>query len=220
MALLVEGLKARRGAFTVYVERLAVNSVVAVVGRNGAGKTTFLDAVAGVVKAEGRVVACGRDVSSLPPEKRGLAYVQSVPVDPPTRVDKFLRMVAKRHGTETEVDEVVEALGIRPVLNRRSGLSTGQRQLVNLAAALLTRPCAFLMDEPTSHLDWFNKKMFNDIVKSLKRPVLYVTHDPFEAMYIADTVCVMEAGRIKRCSEGRLDIGAAYKLAESLWTGG
>jgi molybdate/tungstate transport system ATP-binding protein len=125
-------------------------------GRNGSGKTTLLDAIAGVIK--GRVVACGRDVSRLPPERRGLAYVQSVPVDPPTRVDKFLHMVARMHGTEAEVEEVVRRLGIESLLRRRSGLSTGQKQLVNLAAALLTRPCAFLMDEPTSHLDWLNKK--------------------------------------------------------------
>jgi len=217
MALLVEGLRARRGAFTVYVERLAVNSVVAVVGRNGAGKTTLLDAIAGVIEAEGRVAACGRDVSRLPPERRGLAYVQSVPVDPPTRVDKFLRMVARRHGAEEEVGEVVGRLGIEALLPRRGGLSTGQRQLVNLAAALLARPCAFLMDEPTSHLDWLNKKAFNDIVKALGKPVLYVTHDPFEAMYVADVICVMERGRITRCVENRVDVAYIYKVAESLW---
>jgi molybdate/tungstate transport system ATP-binding protein len=82
MALLVENLTARRGSFALRVERLEVNSVVAVVGRNGSGKTTLLDAIAGVIKAEGRVETCGRDVSRLPPERRRLAYVQSVPVDP------------------------------------------------------------------------------------------------------------------------------------------
>ncbi len=215
MALVVENLTARRGAFVVQVERLEVNSVVAVVGRNGAGKTTLLDAVAGVINAVGRVLACGRDVSRLPPEKRGLAYVQSIPVDPPTRVDKFLKMVARRHGSD--VEEVVRRLGIEALLTRRGGLSTGQRQLVNLAAALLTRPCAFLMDEPASHLDWMNKKVFNDAVKALERPVLYVTHDPFEAMYVADVICIMERGRIMRCVENRTDITHIYKTAESLW---
>jgi len=215
MALVVENLTARRGAFVVQIERLVVNSVVAVVGRNGSGKTTLLDAVAGVVKATGRVSACGRDVSRLPPEKRGLAYVQSIPVDPPMRVDKFLKMVAKRRGND--VEEVVRKLGIEALLTRRGGLSTGQKQLVNLAAALLTRPCAFLMDEPTSHLDWINKKIFNDAVKVLERPVLYVTHDPFEAMYVADVICVMERGRITRCVENRVDVAHIYKVAESLW---
>jgi molybdate/tungstate transport system ATP-binding protein len=186
-------------------------------GRNGSGKTTLLDAIAGVIK--GRVVACGRDVSRLPPERRGLAYVQSVPVDPPTRVDKFLHMVARMHGTEAEVEEVVRRLGIESLLRRRSGLSTGQKQLVNLAAALLTRPCAFLMDEPTSHLDWLNKKTFNDVVKALGMPVLYVAHDPFEAMYVADVICVMEGGRILRCvREQRKELEQIYKIAESFWS--
>jgi molybdate/tungstate transport system ATP-binding protein len=219
MALLVENLTARRGVFTLRVERLEVNSVVAVVGRNGSGKTTLLDAIAGVIEAEGRVAACGRDVSRLPPERRRLAYVQSVPVDPPTRVDKFLRALAKIHGTEAEVEAVVERLGIKPLLTRRTGLSTGQKQLVNLAAALLTRPCAFLMDEPTSHLDWLNKKAFNDVVKALGMPVLYVTHDPFEAMYVADVICVMEGGMFLRCVGGqREELEHVYRVAESFWS--
>ncbi|MCI4447326.1 MAG: ABC transporter ATP-binding protein [Pyrobaculum sp.] len=218
MALLVENLTARRGSFTLRVERLEVNSVVAVVGRNGSGKTTLLDAIAGVIKAEGRVETCGRDVSRLPPERRRLAYVQSLPVDPPTRVDKFLRALAKMHGTEAEVETVAERLGIKQLLTRRTGLSTGQKQLVNLAAALLTRPCAFLMDEPTSHLDWINKKAFNDAVKELNAPVLYVTHDPFEALYVADTICILENGTIKRCTKEKQDITHAYKLAETLLT--
>jgi len=219
MALLVENLTARRGVFTLRVERLEVNSVVAVVGRNGSGKTTLLDAIAGVIKAEGRVETCGRDVSRLPPERRRLAYVQSVPVDPPTRVDKFLRALAKIHGTEAEVEAVAERLGIKPLLTRRTGLSTGQKQLVNLAAALLTRPCTFLMDEPTSHLDWLNKKAFNDVVKALKMPVLYVTHDPFEAMYVADVICVMEGGMVLRCVGGqREELEHVYRVAESFWS--
>jgi len=134
------------------VERLVVNSVVAVVGRNGSGKTTLLDAIAGFIEARGRVVACGRDVSRLPPHRRGLAYVQSTPIDPPQRVGAFLRAVARLHGTEGLVDKVASRLGISHLLDRRRGLSTGQKQLVNLAAALLARPCAFLMDELSAHL--------------------------------------------------------------------
>jgi molybdate/tungstate transport system ATP-binding protein len=128
-------------------------------------------------------------------------------------------MVAEMHGTEAEVGEVVRRLGIEALLPRRGGLSTGQKQLVNLAAALLARPCAFLMDEPTSHLDWLNKKRFNDVVKALGMPVLYVTHDPFEAMYVADVICVMEGGRILRCVGGRREeLEQVYRVAESFWS--
>ncbi|MGK0549435.1 MAG: ABC transporter ATP-binding protein, partial [Pyrobaculum sp.] len=67
----------------------------------------------------------------------------------------------------------------------------------NLAAALLARPCAFLMDEPTSHLDWVNKKAFDDVLKRLGVPILFVTHDPVEALYVADRLCVMEEGRLR-----------------------
>ncbi len=218
MALEIEKLELKRGSFHLRVDRLEVNSIVVVVGRNGSGKTTLLDAVAGVYRASGRVVACGRDVSSLPQEKRGLAYIQSIPIEPPGRVDKFLRDVAKLHGTENQIGEVVTQLGLGHILARASGFSTGQRQLINLAAALLTKPCAFLMDEPTSHLDWINKKKFLDIVKSLEKPVLYVTHDPLEAMYIANSICVMDNGQLKKCipnTPGGLEI---YKRAEELLT--
>jgi molybdate/tungstate transport system ATP-binding protein len=134
-------------------------------------------------------------------------------------VDRFLHMVARMHGTEAEVEEVVRRLGIESLLRRRSGLSTGQKQLVNLAAALLARPCAFLMDEPTSHLDWLNRKTFNDVVKALGMLVLYVTHDPFEAMYVADVICVMEGGRILRCvRERREELEQIYRVAESFWS--
>ncbi len=117
------------------------------------------------------------------------------------------------------MEAVAERLGIKPLLTRRTGLSTGQKQLVNLAAALLTRPCTFLMDEPTSHLDWLNKKAFNDVVKALGMPVLYVTHDPFEAMYVADVICVMEGGRVLRCVGGqREELEQVYRVAESFWS--
>lgn len=93
------------------------------------------------------------------------------------------------------------------------GLSTGQKQLVNIAAGLLADPCAFLMDEPTSHLDWLNKRMVNEAVKKLGKPVLYVTHDPLEAAYLADKICVMKNGKIIQCIEDKPDLKELEKYA-------
>lgn len=216
MVLKIEGIEFRRGNFHLRIDRLEVNSIVAILGRNGSGKTTLLDVIAGVHRARGRVEACGRDVSNLPQEKRKLAYIQSIPIEPPGRVEKFLKNVAKLHGAEDQIREVVNQLGIIHLLSKTSGFSTGQRQLINLAAALLTKPCAFLMDEPTSHLDWVNKKKFMDIVKNLDKPVLYVTHDPFEAMYVANSICVMESGIIKRCISNSPSGLEIYRRAEEL----
>ncbi|CCC80930.1 ABC-type transport system, ATPase component [Thermoproteus tenax Kra 1] len=211
----MRGLRARRGRFQLEVERLSVNSVTVVLGRNGSGKTTLLDAIAGAIPAEGSVEACGREVSRLPPEERGLVYIQSTPVDPPGGPRRFLRWVAARWGRgEREVEEVAALLGIRELLDRR-GLSTGQKQLVNIAAGLLAGACGFLMDEPTSHLDWFNKQLVDDAVRRLGKPVLYVTHDPYEAAYIGDVICVMEEGRLKRCVENN-PIDLAKPLVERL----
>ncbi|AET33870.1 ATP-binding cassette domain-containing protein [Pyrobaculum ferrireducens] len=199
MALSVRGLRARRGRFELFVESLAVNSVVVLLGRNGSGKTTLLDAIAGVIPAEGVVEACGRDVSALPPEERRLVYIQATPVDPPAKAGKFLRAVAARWGRDRRaVLEVAERLGIRHLLEA-SSMSTGQKQLVNIAAGLLADPCAFLMDEPASHLDWFNKRLVNNVVRKLDKPVLYVTHDPIEAAYVGDRICVVEQGRLTKC---------------------
>ena len=133
------------------------------------------------------------------------------------RVDKFLVHVARRHGTVGEVEDVVEILGIRDLLKRGGGLSTGQKQLVNLAAALLARPCAFLMDEPTSHLDWVNKKAFDDVLKRLGVPILFVTHDPVEALYVADGLCVMEGGRLRCLAERpRIDVSGLVGEVQNL----
>ncbi|AAL65013.1 ATP-binding cassette domain-containing protein [Pyrobaculum aerophilum] len=218
MVLKITNLKARRGGFQLYVERLEVNSVVALVGRNGSGKTTLLDAVAGLIPAEGAVEACGREVSALPPEERKLVYIQATPVDLPMKPRRFLRLVASKWGKgEWEVKEVVERLGIGNLLNS-SGLSTGQKQLLNIAAGLLAEPCAFLMDEPTSHLDWFNKRIVNDVVKKIGVPVLYVTHDPFEAFYVGDVICLIEGGRIRGCRENTpADFSEVERIVKSLY---
>ncbi len=202
--LYARGLRTRLGSFALDVAEFTASAVTVVLGRNGSGKTVFLKSLAGIVRARGEVWACGRDVSALPPERRGLAYIPTLPPDMPARPGRLLLDIARRHGTQGEVEGLVEALGISGLLDSRH-LSTGQRQLVYIAGALLARPCAILMDEPTAHLDWPSRRAMLGIVRAIGAgtPVVYVTHDPLEALSAGDRICLMEGGRLGRCVDNR-----------------
>ena len=135
-----------------------------VFGRSGSGKTTLLRAVAGLIpwsrhaEVRGSVLLDGEDVGDLDPAQR--AHLLATCLDRP-EAQLFLATprhefaAARRlHGESAHLDEVVEALGVGPLLDRRIlELSSGERQRVLLAVALAAAPRPILLDEPTAHLD-------------------------------------------------------------------
>lgn len=211
MAVEARRLRARAGGFRLYVEELRADSLVVVLGRNGSGKTTLLKALAGLIKAEGEVEACGRDVSRMPPEERGLVYIPSTPPEISVTPRRFLAMVAARHGALGELRWLAAEVGLEGVLDRR-GLSTGQRQLVAIAAALLAKPCALLLDEPTSHLDLANKRKIIEVVSKLEVTRIYVTHDVAEALALKAPTYVMDGGSLR----GPVEAGGGGELMDEL----
>jgi ABC-type sugar transport system ATPase subunit len=211
----VEGLTfsyARGVAPAVSDVALAVDpgEIVAVVGPSGSGKTTLLRLISGLLSpASGRVSVGGRDVTSLPPERRPVAMVfQGFALFPHLDVAAnigFGLAVRKtpRAEREARVRAVAERLGIDALLARKPGeLSGGERQRVALGRALVRDPVVFCLDEPLSSLDPIlrtnARRDLNDLLRQDGRCAVYVTHDQTEAMMLSDRVAVIREGRVEQ----------------------
>jgi len=177
-------------------------------GPSGCGKTTTLRCIAGLERVDkGKVFIGGRDVTELPPAKRGIAMVfQSYAVFPHMTVEKNIGFgLRMRHLPKEEIKkavrEVAELLQIGELLDRYpSQLSGGQRQRVAVARAIVMRPDVLLMDEPLSNLDALLRLQMRAELKRIHREVgtttVYVTHDQIEALSLGDRIAVMKEGEI------------------------
>ena len=177
-------------------------------GPSGCGKTTTLRCIAGLERVDkGKVFIGGRDVTELPPAKRGIAMVfQSYAVFPHMTVEKNIGFgLRMRHLPKEEIKkavrEVAELLQIGELLDRYpSQLSGGQRQRVAVARAIVMRPDVLLMDEPLSNLDALLRLQMRAELKRIHREVgtttVYVTHDQIEALSLGDRIAVMREGEI------------------------
>ncbi|WP_370074438.1 ABC transporter ATP-binding protein [Nocardioides sp.] len=182
--------------------------LLVVVGPSGSGTTTMLRAAAGLEPVDaGRVLLDGDDITDLPPGRRDLAMVfADLALLPHLDVAANiafgeLARGARRREVRGRVKEVAAAFGIADLLKRRvTRLSGGEQQRVALARAALRRPAAHLLDEPLSHLDPVLREEARSQVQVLRSrdgaPVVLVTHDPHEALAMADRVAVLREGRI------------------------
>jgi len=190
--------------------RIADGEFVALLGPSGCGKTTLLRIIAGLeTQTSGRVLIGGRDVSSLPPRKRGLAMVfQNYAVFPHLTVRENVAFGLRMAGADAakidrQVGRAAELLHIEPYLARYPAqLSGGQRQRVAVARALAVQPAVLLMDEPLSNLDALLRLEMRAELKSVLQAssttTVYVTHDQTEAMGLADRIAVLHSGRIEQ----------------------
>jgi ABC-type Fe3+/spermidine/putrescine transport system ATPase subunit len=185
--------------------------LTAILGPSGCGKTTLLRSLAGFVGVDGGWIRFGGDdVTTLEPQARGTAMVfQNYALWPHMTVFENvaygLRLRKVPAGELRErverVLNLVEIGQLAGVMDRKPGqLSGGQQQRVALARALVVEPRVLLMDEPLSNLDAKVRQRLRVEVRRLQRAVgitaIYVTHDQEEALAIADTVVLMNAGRI------------------------
>lgn len=188
------------------------SGVTALFGASGCGKSTILAAVAGLLRPQaGRVVLHGTvllDTQAhvfVPPERRRCGVVfQDARLFPHLSVATNLRYGLRRAPRGADgpgFDQVVDLLGIAPLLARRPGrLSGGERQRVTLGRALLARPRLLLMDEPLAALDAPRRAEVLPFLARLRAaariPILYVTHALDEVDALADHLVLLDAGRV------------------------
>ncbi|MFJ7587992.1 ABC transporter ATP-binding protein [Streptomyces sp. NPDC097617] len=186
--------------------------VMALLGPSGSGKTTALRAVAGFVRPlSGRVLIGDRDVTALPPHKRGIGMVvQQYALFPHMRVEDNVAFglraqKAAKAEIPGRVAEALEMTGMAAYAQRYPReLSGGQQQRVAIARALAIRPGVLLLDEPLSALDaQLRSGMLAELARLHRElpdvSILYVTHDQVEALTLADRIAVMDKARLQDC---------------------
>ena len=186
--------------------------VTALFGRSGAGKTSVVNMLAGLLRPDrGRIELDGGILFDsakgvdLPPERRRLGYVfQESRLFPHYSVRRNLEYGMRRlPHSERRVgfDDLIGVLGIEPLLDRHPRqLSGGERQRVALGRALLASPRLLLMDEPLASLDQARKQEILPFIERLRDrfaiPIVYVTHAMDEIVRLADTLILIDDGRV------------------------
>jgi len=204
-------IEVRRGGMTVAATfATGDRETLAILGPNGAGKTTIVETIAGLVPtADARILLDDEPIHDLPPERRpiGIAFQDGVlfphlsvleNVAFPVRARGARTRAARTHGLEL-LDRL--APGIDPGANPGT-LSGGERQRVALARALAGTPRVLILDEPLSAVDVSARADLRALLRRTLRdfdgPRLLVTHDPIEAMTLADRLVILEDGRVSQ----------------------
>jgi multiple sugar transport system ATP-binding protein len=200
---------------------LRSGELLGLLGPSGCGKSTTLRMIAGLESVTGGdILVGGTSVVERPARQRniGVAF-ENYALYPPLSVAENLAfgLKARRRSARGDVDrkvrEIAERVGLTELLQARpAGLSSGQKQRVSLARALIREPDVLLLDEPLSHLDAAQRdttrRELKRIQKDLGHTTILVTHDQEEALSLADRIAVMKDGVIQQ-------LGTPYEIYDS-----
>ena len=179
---------------------------VALMGRTGQGKTTILEALAGLRSVtSGHIMIDGIEVTGLPPARRGVGYVpQDLALFPTMTVRENLGFALRIRGISPEqrIQVLAGWLGITPLLERSvAQLSGGEAQRTALGRALSFEPKVLLLDEPFSALDDDTRREMHCLMAEVREKtgvtVLHVTHNRSEAVALADRLLTIDDGSVR-----------------------
>jgi len=220
----------QQGSFHLAVNFACGEGITALFGRSGAGKTTVVNAIAGLLRPQSGCIMLGEDTLFdaerrifVPARRRRFGYVfQEGRLFPHLTVRHnllFSRLFDRSRHDPRELDHIAGMLGLEGVLERRPAqLSGGEKQRVAIGRALLARPRLLLLDEPLASLDTQRKSEILRYLELLRDevriPMIYVSHTVEEVVRLADTVVLMAAGRVAAVGQveeimGRPDLRAA-----------
>ena len=220
-------IKHRLGRFALDVGFASGAGLTALFGRSGAGKTSVVNIIAGLIRPErGRVVVDGNVLLDtargifVPMHRRRIGYIfQEGRLFPHLTVRQNLlygRWFSRRGARQATIGEVGALLGIEHLLDRRPGaLSGGEKQRVAIGRALLANPRLLLMDEPLAALDTPRKDEILPYIEKLRDeagiPIVYVSHAIAEVTRLATTMVLMSEGKVDAVGPvtelmGRLDL--------------
>lgn len=177
-------------------------------GSSGAGKTTLLNLIAGLQSAgSGRIRLAGEDITDIEPSKRQVSMLsQSVSLYPQLSVHKNLEAAVQRLGLpRAERSQRIETLLQGFQISHLSGalpgdLSGGEKQRVAFARAMIAEPRLLLLDEPISQLDGPSREnaisLLDEVSSRFKPTTVLVSHDPIDAMRLADRIAIMHDGEL------------------------
>ncbi|MGN0349588.1 MAG: sulfate/molybdate ABC transporter ATP-binding protein [Roseburia sp.] len=213
MSMFVD-IEKRMGAFFLKVNFEVGEETLALLGASGCGKSMTLKCIAGIEKPDrGRIVVDGVTLFDsekgihLPPQKRCLGMMfQNYALFPNMTVEQNIKAGTKREKNKKERQYVVEEMMERFGLRKYAGhyphqLSGGQQQRTALARILVSTPRALLLDEPFSaldnHLRFRLEQEVREVIRGFNRTVLLVSHDRDEVFRMAQTIAVMDEGKVE-----------------------
>jgi molybdate transport system ATP-binding protein len=224
------------GSFVLDAAFDSTGGLTALFGRSGAGKTSLINAIAGLLRPErGRIILDGAVLTDtergifVPARRRRIGYVfQEGRLFPHLSVRQNLlygRWFAPKGGGAAEIDQIVDLLGINLLLDRRpANLSGGEKQRVAIGRALLSRPRLLVMDEPLASLDEARKTEILPYIERLRDtagvPIVYVSHQIAEVARLATTLVILSEGRVAAVGPtaaimGRIDLFPLTGRAEA-----
>lgn len=197
-------------SFTLGPLSLSIDEgIMVVLGPTGSGKTTLINSIAGILSPDkGKIILNGLDITKIPIESRKIGYVfQDSALFPHLNVNQNILFGLTSREIQnkemiTMVRKTIGDLGIENLLHRRiDGLSGGELQKVSLAQMLVRKPKIILLDEPLSHLDPPTRDKLRielrTILKKQRIPAIYVTHFEDDVLALADSVSILNNGRLE-----------------------